>query len=588
VPQRVAERLAGDRVRRHLDRGVERAERLDARRAPGHLVADHQLAQRPLEPALVEHRRSQAVHERAQVGDRLAQAVTQAERASGERGLVAALEPAGEGLELERGAGQRGRDAVVQVRPEPAALLLAGDHDPLPAPCDVGHQVGRVGEGPRPVGHLVDRGPLLGSPPLARRPQPDVQLAHRLPERGHGDRTAAVDRLPRGHRDVLTGERGVREPERVAEAVDQPLQCVDRLRCRGDPAADVGDDGVRVVPVAEERPVDHRLHPVPSRRGEERGHGHEHDAPARAGRDRVGEVDHADVHQHDEAGEHAEDDGAVEGQLHVEEPVAEHRDPDARGETHETDRKAHLAERQYAGDQHEAAEEQPLQLGALDVVGASPPRQQGEHRQRGPDDEQQERPAHGHVPGPGQPLELDGVHDVRSEVRLHRRHHAGDGRRRGDGDGADQHLSPPGRDRATVREEVGEHRHREEVGDEAPDGEPGGRRAEHPLAIGVGGVDAGEEVGADHRRDQHQPAHRVARLCAHDEGARDRPGDAQGVLAGIGRRGARHPHPLEEDQGGHAAQHRCRRDPGREEDAASVGDSGRGHGGHAAPDHVPE
>ena len=41
-------------------------------------------------------------------------------------------------------------------------------------------------------------------------------------------------------------------------------------------------------------------------------------------------------------------------------------------------------------------------------------------------------------------------------------------------------------------------------------GVPGGERAERPLAAAGRGVQAGEQVGADRGRDQHQPADRVA------------------------------------------------------------------------------
>ena len=113
-----------------------------------------------------------------------------------------------------------------------------------------------------------------------------------------------------------------------------------------------------------------------------------------------------------------------------------------------------------------------------------------------------------------------------------------------------------------VREDVRQHRQGEEVRHEAPDGEPGGEsRPSSPGAAAVRGVQASQQVGADQRGHQHQPADRVARLAPDDERADDRPHRAEACTRrGCGPGLSADPDQLEADQG-HGAAARGREPP---------------------------
>ena len=98
-----------------------------------------------------------------------------------ERGEVGvAAELAGEPLELQRHAGELRADAVVQVVPQPAPLLLAAGDDPLAAGLQVGDQAGGPHERGGAPGGVVERVALGAAPALAGVPVGDAQAADAL------------------------------------------------------------------------------------------------------------------------------------------------------------------------------------------------------------------------------------------------------------------------------------------------------------------------------------------------------------------------------------------------------------------------
>ena len=389
MPQRVAERLRRDRVRRHLDRGVRLAEVVDAGRAQRDLVPGGQLPQRAGEPALVEHRRAQPVHERPQLADAGRSPSRSSRARSAQLGLARLVELAGQRLELERGPGQGRGDTVVQVGAEPAAFLLAGDDDPAAAAGDVGDQRRRRTPGCRRGRDLLDRRLLLGGPLLAGGAEPDVQLADGL--------ARARSRSRRGCRAAGVPDATLMPPpvnaaygSRSASRSPSTSRCSASSGCEA--AATPRPTWATTAYALCRCPKSHRsticLHPVARGGGDQGRDRHQQDAPAEPGATRLGAVDDADVDRDHEAGQQAEDDRAVEGELDVEEPVPQHADADAEREADQADgQPQHSAAppngSRAAHEQGDAAEEEPLQLGALDVRGAPHPQAEGEHGRAG-------------------------------------------------------------------------------------------------------------------------------------------------------------------------------------------------------------
>jgi hypothetical protein len=126
VADDVAERLGGDPVDRELGCGRHRNLRLGQvdldreRREPVGVRAD-----RRGQAEVVQDRRPERVYDASDLGDDVLHLLARA----GDQ--IVGFDPAGvlRGLEREGDPGERGSQAVVQVPPQPAALLLPGGDD---------------------------------------------------------------------------------------------------------------------------------------------------------------------------------------------------------------------------------------------------------------------------------------------------------------------------------------------------------------------------------------------------------------------------------------------------------------------------
>ncbi len=176
VTRGVAQRLGGDPVGRHLDRGGQRGEALRLDGGPERLVLG-QLGQGAHEPAVVQGGGTQVVDEPAHVGDHLLHLRTRLPQLGlGRVGFPVDEEPGG--LEPEHHAGQSRPQAVVEVPADAPAFLLAGQHHPLPTLLElVGHPAGarRRGRLPDQVAEqlLVAAGETAAQAPRRQHQAPD-------------------------------------------------------------------------------------------------------------------------------------------------------------------------------------------------------------------------------------------------------------------------------------------------------------------------------------------------------------------------------------------------------------------------------
>ena len=246
------------------------------------------LAQRRDQAELVEGRRAQVVDGAADGGHGAAHLVAEP---AGERGEVGvARQLPGQPLELQRHAGELGTDAVVQVVPQPAALLLPAGDDPLAAGLQVGGQGRGPDQGGGPAGGVVEGGPLGPPPALAGVPVGDREPADVLAQGGQrplvdvAGQPGVAGRADRRQPRIGGHDRDTGQPQHPGHLVGQRLQRLGGggggVQRRPEP----GGDGERVAPLAVEQPVDRPLGPFPAGRGGERGERGQRDGdPALAG-----------------------------------------------------------------------------------------------------------------------------------------------------------------------------------------------------------------------------------------------------------------------------------------------------------------
>ena len=107
--------------------------------------------------AVVEGGRAQVVHEPAYVGDDVLHVLAGARRWSAWRGSGSLVDEQPRRLELVDDAAQRRAEPVVQVAADPAALLLAGDDQPLAALLQLVGQPAGAGRGRRLADQVAEQ-----------------------------------------------------------------------------------------------------------------------------------------------------------------------------------------------------------------------------------------------------------------------------------------------------------------------------------------------------------------------------------------------------------------------------------------------
>ena len=346
VPQDVGQRLLHDPVGGHLDGGRGGVGVLGHQphlQAVGRRAVDEP-PQRSHQAELVERDRPQPVHQPADVDDRrlhvaphLAQQRVVAEAVAG-------------GVQLQGQSGQRGTQPVVQVATQPAPLLLAGDHQPLPGAEQVRAQPGRLDRRRQRPGQ---RGEDLLVPPPAR--------------------SAVDDQGPDDGARVHEGQlpAGVGRGARLGE--DVAVRCPDRQRLQAQVIADRGQDvgqrpvgagrllqpGVetpdqrmRLVPGAVGQPVHAPLQPLPQRLEADGHHGRgQQRQPAGAAgvEHRAHPADDEHVDRDDGGGEQRVEQGRLTSTVDLVEPVLEDGDPD--GYRQRDDRERVHRRREHPGRQ---------------------------------------------------------------------------------------------------------------------------------------------------------------------------------------------------------------------------------------------
>jgi hypothetical protein len=228
VALRVVYGLEGDSVGGDLDRGRQRRQLL--RCLDVHADADAVVigvgSQRPEKPEGVERRRPERVDEAANVRDGGLGAIHDVgEQLPGAFGVGG--DEVSRGFGHHRQAGELRPEAIVQVAPEAAALLLTGRHQPLARALEVGREPqGLVGEADGVGGHTDLVREVLEQPPVRGR---EALVAGARSEHQPTDRLTPVDerqvkRVSRGGpRDRSGFERalsleldlGVRELQRL-------------------------------------------------------------------------------------------------------------------------------------------------------------------------------------------------------------------------------------------------------------------------------------------------------------------------------------------------------------------------------------
>ena len=196
VPLGVVHRLDDDPVRRHLDGGGQPVELADGPDRPGHRVrVGHGSAARLCSSARCRsagtrpswssaggrspstRRRTSPMSALGLVGE-LADQVGGAVR-------VGADQLVGE-VEVHRHAGQRRAEPVVEVPPDPAALLLAGRDEVLPGPLQLTVEGDGLDERADLAAHVLEQAPVAGAERVARRGPPPAGARRGPPRRRRG------------------------------------------------------------------------------------------------------------------------------------------------------------------------------------------------------------------------------------------------------------------------------------------------------------------------------------------------------------------------------------------------------------------
>ncbi len=441
----------------------------------------------------------------------------------------------------------------MQVPADAAPLLLPRQHQPLAGLLQVGRQpAGLLGHLHRVQGDADLPGEVLEQAAVAgRQLQPpsapaEHQPAHLLAgvHQRNGDRLGVGPGrgAVRGRRLVPVGRAGLDRHERQPEGL-RDRRHHRRQRRRGgerrlQAPAEQGQRPVGVGPAAVDEPVHPALQPRPQRRDRHGHDGHRQEPGTRpVDRHDRQRPDGGDVDEQDAAGEQRPQQGPVEHPLHVEQPVAQHRD---RGRGH-----------------HRHGDD--LDDGEHVLVRAGPPEGHegvGEERERREDDRV-------HQQGDAGPLRTAGTAQPDDHARRGEQHQ--------DRDGDPEGVARPGRHREHERVRVLD----------VPDRHGACREGQHQP----------QQRRQDHRRPRDRPPPgggqpAVGEVQRHQHEQRDEPG-----LEGPGLRphrevaaGQPQQHPLltrapEQDQHGPGEQRPAHRVRGARGDHDAAEESRRHHGG---------
>ena len=177
------------------------------------------------EPELVERRWPQPVDEAAHIGQRhadvAAKLVEQLPRTLGIR-----PERRGRGLGAQADRGQRRPEAVMQVPPEPTALLLAGDDEPLPRPREIVPQPDRADRGSRLPPEVLEQPQLVAAEAglTGAHAQHEPSDSLRAVDERHVDAWRRVARRVRPRRVRCRPHRRARAPRTAAAARPRPCR----------------------------------------------------------------------------------------------------------------------------------------------------------------------------------------------------------------------------------------------------------------------------------------------------------------------------------------------------------------------------
>ena len=150
VPGRVGDRLGDDPEGGHLHGRGQRFEvPLHLEPHLGALLRGHGTggAQRAQQPQVVQHRRTQPGHQATDVVHRRACLLGRAQRQVGRAGGLPARQRGAHHVEPHHHARQLGAEAVVEVTPQPAALVLTGSEQPSVGLLEVAGQAQCVRRG---------------------------------------------------------------------------------------------------------------------------------------------------------------------------------------------------------------------------------------------------------------------------------------------------------------------------------------------------------------------------------------------------------------------------------------------------------
>jgi hypothetical protein len=311
VPPHVVQGLRDDPVCRHLGRRGQSGQVAPAGDLHVEAVGTEPpglLLDGPQQTELVERGRAQIVHQPADVGEDPGQVV----RRPGEL-LVGAL-GIGPGqvagcLDPQRHRTEARAEPVVQVAPQPAALVLTGDHELGPDPLQGRAQLARAG----------GRGGL----PDQVTEQPLVVLAENRPvrrgEHQPADRLAAV---PDRQRDQLAGRLAVfddgplatgsfdldphvPQPERLGHGPGHGHQLLVRVAGQLEPLGQRRHRRVRIVARAAQQPADGPPQPGPQRRVDDGDHGDGDQCRVPLAEQASGQREHHHVHPDHQQGQDA-------------------------------------------------------------------------------------------------------------------------------------------------------------------------------------------------------------------------------------------------------------------------------------------
>ena len=180
-------------------------------------------------------------------------------------------------------------------------------------------------------------------------------------------------------------EPDVRQRERLADRLDDGREDGVELQRRRERSAEPGDRRVGIVPLAVHEPVDEPLHALPHRLeadGHDTGHD-EREEKVAAGRERrADQSDDGDIAGDDADRHHAVDEGAVDDEVDLVEPVLEDGDGDSgrqeqkRQPSQERGARNNTPQQRADDDERHGEAERhsdPAQLLSLVAVGAAVP-----------------------------------------------------------------------------------------------------------------------------------------------------------------------------------------------------------------------